>query len=292
MAERVGFIGLGIMGSLQAMNLAQAGYELTVFNRTRAKAEAWVAEHGGTVADSPEAVAAASDIVITMVVDGAQVEAMVDAALPGARPGTLFVDMSTIAPATARALDARARELGHAFVDAPVTGSSPKARTGTLTIMCGGAAADIERARPLFEVMGEKIVVCGEAGQGQAVKVISQAITAINCATLAQGLVLARQAGVDVDALLETMDGGSSDSTMRALKGRPMLAHDFTPLFKLAHMLKDVQLCLAEARAAGGAFPFAGLAAELYGAGVGRGLGDQDFAAVLEVVEGITGARL
>ena len=121
--------------------------------------------------------------------------------------------------------------------------------------MCGGAEADIERARPLFEIMGEKIVVCGEAGQGQAVKVISQAITAVNCATLAQGLVLARQAGVNVDALLETMDGGSSDSTMRALKGKPMLEHDFTPLFKLAHMLKDVQLCLAEARTAGRRFP-------------------------------------
>ncbi len=227
-----------------------------------------------------------------MVVDGAQVTEMIDAALPGARADTLFVDMSTIAPATARELDARLRAAGHAFVDAPVTGSSPKARTGTLTIMCGGAAADLERARPLFEIMGEKIVVCGEAGQGQAVKVISQAITAVNCATLAQGLVLARQAGVDVDALLLTMDGGSSDSTMRQLKGKPMLEHDFTPLFKLAHMLKDVQLCLAEARSAGGAFPFAGLAAELYGAGVGRGLGDQDFAAVLEVVEGLTGARL
>jgi len=292
MAEDVGFIGLGIMGSLQAMNLAKAGYELTVFNRTRAKAEAWVAEHGGKVADSPKAVAEASDVVITMVVDGPQVEDMIGQALEGARPNTLFIDMSTIAPGTARALHERCRAAGHAFVDAPVTGSSPKARAGTLTIMCGGAEADIERARPLFEIMGEKIVVCGEAGQGQAVKVITQAITAVNCATLAQGLVLARQAGVNVEALLETMDGGSSDSTMRALKGKPMLEHDFTPLFKLAHMLKDVQLCLAEARAAGGSFPFAGLAAELYGAGVGRGLGEQDFAAVLEVVEGLSGSRL
>jgi 3-hydroxyisobutyrate dehydrogenase-like beta-hydroxyacid dehydrogenase len=292
MSEKVGFIGLGIMGSLQAMNLAKAGYELTVFNRTRAKADAWVEEHGGTAVDSPKAVAEASDVVITMVVDGAQVEDMIDQALPGARAGTLFVDMSTIAPGTARALDERLREAGHTFVDAPVTGSSPKARTGTLTIMCGGAEADIERARPLFEVMGEKIVVCGEAGQGQAIKVISQAITAVNCVTLAQGLVLARQAGVSVDKLLETMDGGSSDSTMRALKGKPMLEHDFSPLFKLEHMLKDVQLCLAEARTAGGAFPFAGLAAELYGAGIGRGLGEQDFAAVLEVIEGITGTRL
>jgi 3-hydroxyisobutyrate dehydrogenase-like beta-hydroxyacid dehydrogenase len=290
--QKVGFIGLGIMGSLQAMNLAKAGYELTVFNRTREKAEAWVSEHGGTVADSPAAVAEASDVVITMVVDGAQVEDMVDQALPGARAGTLFIDMSTIAPGTARELDKRLRAAGHAFVDAPVTGSSPKAKAGTLTIMVGGAEADIERARPLFEIMGEKLVLCGEAGQGQAVKVISQAITAVNCATLAQGLVLARQSGVDVDALLQTMDGGSSDSTMRALKGKPMLDHDFTPLFKLAHMLKDVQLCLAEARTAGSAFPFAGLAAELYGAGMGRGLGDKDFAAVLEVVEGLTGTRL
>ena len=289
MAEKVGFIGLGIMGSLQAMNLAKAGYELTVFNRTREKAEAWVAEHGGTVADSPAAVAEASDVVITMVVDGAQVEDMIDQALPGARENALFVDMSTIAPGTARALDERLREAGRAFVDAPVTGSSPKARTGTLTIMVGGAEADIERARPLFEIMGEKIVVCGEAGQGQAVKVISQAITAVNCATLAQGLVLARTAGVDVDALLLTMDGGSSDSTMRALKGKPMLEHDFTPLFKLAHMLKDVQLCLNETRSAGSSFPFAGLAQELYGAGVGRGFGDDDFSAVIRVIEGLNG---
>src|SRR3954466_12170072 len=123
MAEQVGFIGLGIMGSLQAMNLAQAGYELTVFNRTREKAEAWVEEFGGTVADSPRAVAEASDVVITMVVDGPQGGAMIDEALPGAREHTLFIDMSTIAPGTARALDERLREAGHAFVDAPVTGS-------------------------------------------------------------------------------------------------------------------------------------------------------------------------
>ena len=103
MAEQVGFIGLGIMGSLQAMNLAKAGYELTVYNRTREKAEAWVSEHGGTVADSPKAVAEASDVVITMVVDGPQVEDMIGQALEGARENTLFVDMSTIAPGTARA---------------------------------------------------------------------------------------------------------------------------------------------------------------------------------------------
>ena len=140
--------------------------------------------------------------------------------------------------------------------------------------------------------MGEKIVHCGAAGQGQAVKVLSQGGTAVNCVTLAQALVLGRQSGLDLDALLTVMDGGSSDSTMRALKAKPMLEHDFTPLFKLEHMLKDVQLCLAEARTAGGSFPFAALAGELYGAGMGRGLADEDFAAVLRVVEGLTGTEL
>jgi 3-hydroxyisobutyrate dehydrogenase len=290
--DSVGFVGLGIMGSRQAANLAKAGYELTVFNRTRERAEAWVEEHGGAVAGSPREVAERSDVVITMVVDGAQVEAMIlgeDGALAGARDGTLFVDMSTIAPATARSLAERLQAAGHAFVDAPVTGSSPKAEAGTLTIMCGGADADVARARPLFEAMGEKIVHAGAAGQGQAVKVLSQGVTAVNCATLAQAITVARRSGVDLDALLDVMTGGSSDSTMRELKGRPMVEHDFPVLFKLEHMLKDVQLCLEESRGAGASFPFAALAGELYSAGVGRGLGQEDFAAVLEVVEGLTG---
>src|SRR3954449_12308263 len=131
--DAVGFVGLGIMGSRQAANLAKAGYELTVYNRTRERAETWAAEHGGTVAGSPREVAERSDVVITMVVDGAQVEQMIlgdDGALAGARDGTLFVDMSTIAPATARELAATLAERGHGFVDAPVTGSSPKAEAG------------------------------------------------------------------------------------------------------------------------------------------------------------------
>jgi 3-hydroxyisobutyrate dehydrogenase-like beta-hydroxyacid dehydrogenase len=292
--ESVGFIGLGIMGSRQAANLAKAGYELTVFNRTRERAEAWAAEHGGEVAGSPRDVAERSDVVITMVVDGAQVHEMLlgeDGALSGARGQTLFVDMSTIAPATARSLAETVAEAGHAFVDAPVTGSSPKAEAGTLTIMVGGAKDDVERARPLFEVMGEKIVHAGEAGQGQAVKVLSQGVTAVNCATLAMAVTVGRQTGLDLDALLDVMTGGSSDSTMRELKGRAMVDHEIPTLFKLEHMLKDVQLCLEESRNAGAAFPFAALAGELYSAGVGRGLGQEDFASVLAVVEALSGVK-
>ena len=145
---------------------------------------------------------------------------------------------------------------------------------------------------PLFEAMGELIVHVGELGMGQQVKVISNAVAATNCATLAQGLVVGRRTGVDLEALLKVMGAGAADSTMLQLKGKPMLAHDFTPLFKLEHMLKDIVLCLREAREAGVGFPSAALAGELYAAGAGRGLGEQDFAAVLEVVEELNGTRL
>ena len=295
MAEAIGFIGLGIMGARQAASLRRAGFELTVYNRTHETAEAWAAEHGGRAAASPREVAERSDVVITMVVDGDQVEALLlgeDGAVEGARPGTLFVDMSTIGPAEARRIGAEVAARGHAFVDAPVTGSAPRAEAGTLTIMAGGSEEDMARARPALEAMGETIVHVGELGTGQQVKVLSNAVSAANCATLAQALVAGRRAGVDLEALLTVMAGGSANSTMLQLKGRPMLEHDFTPLFKLEHMLKDVRLCLEETRAAGAAFPAAALAGELYAAAAGRGLGDQDFAAVLEVVEALSDVRV
>jgi 3-hydroxyisobutyrate dehydrogenase-like beta-hydroxyacid dehydrogenase len=292
---RVAFLGLGIMGARMAANLARAGHELTVWNRTAAKAEAWAAEHGGSVASSPRSAADGADAVVTMVVDGAQVEQVVlgeEGAVHGAAAGTLFVDMSTIAPADARRVGAAlaARELR--FLDAPVTGSSPKAEDGTLTIMAGGAQEDFERARPLFEAMGEVILHVGPRGHGQAVKVISNAVTATNCATLAQALVVGRAAGVELEALVRVMAAGSASSTMVALKAQPMLAHDFEPLFRLEHMLKDVGLCLDESRAVGAPFPAAASARELYVAAMARGLADRDFAAVLEVIEGLAGTRI
>jgi 3-hydroxyisobutyrate dehydrogenase-like beta-hydroxyacid dehydrogenase len=173
-----------------------------------------------------------------------------------------------------------------------VTGSAPAAETGTLTIMAGGAPRDLDDAMALFEAMGSTIVRAGELGQGQAVKVLSNAVSAVNCATLAQAFVVGRREGLDLEALIKVMQGGSAASKMLDLKARPMLDHDFAPLFKLEHMLKDVQLALQEARAAGAGFPFAGLASELYSAGMGRGLADQDFAAVLEVIEGLADTRL
>jgi 3-hydroxyisobutyrate dehydrogenase len=292
---RIGFVGLGIMGGRMAANLARAGHELQVFNRTREKAEAWVAEHGGTLAPTPAAAAHGADVVITMVVDGAQVEAVLlgpDGVAHGAAPGLLCLDMSTIAPAQARAIGGALDDLGMRFVDAPVTGSSPRAEDGTLTIMAGGSDEDVARARPLLEVMGRVIVHVGPLGQGQTVKLINNAVAAANASTLAQALVVGRATGIDLDALVQVMEAGSGASTMLTLKAGPMREHDYATLFKLEHMLKDVRLCLEEGQAAGVPFPAAAAVREVLTAGMGRDLGDADFAAIVEVVEGLAGVRL
>ena len=283
------------MGSRMAANLRRAGFELTVFNRTRATAEAWAAEHGGEVADTPAAVATAADVVITMVVDGAHVESVLlgeRGVAEGARDGLLCIDMSTISPADTRRIGAGLAGRGVAFMDAPVTGSSPKAQDGTLTIMAGGSAADFERARPLFEAMGELIVHAGELGDGETIKVINNAVAAVNTAAVAEALVLASSSGIDLDALVRVMSAGSGGSAMLDLKSPAMRTHDYATLFKLEHMLKDVTLCLAEADAAGVPFELAAAVREILAAAAGQGLGEQDFAALLEVVEERAGKRV
>jgi 3-hydroxyisobutyrate dehydrogenase len=292
----VAFLGLGIMGSRQAVHLARAGHALTVYNRTQETAERWAAEHGAQVAATPRDAAAAADVVMSMVVDGDQVAALLldepDGAAHGAREGAVFVDMSTIAPAQTRAIGARLAERGLRFVDAPVTGSAPKAADGTLTIMAGGEAEDVERVRPLLDAMGELVVHVGALGHGEMAKVINNAVAAVNAATVAQALIVGKATGVDLDALTQVMAAGSGGSRMLDLKAQPMREHDYTTLFKLEHMLKDVRLCLEEAQAAGVPFPAAATARDQYVAAMGRGLASQDFAAVLSVLEDLAGIRL
>jgi 3-hydroxyisobutyrate dehydrogenase len=287
----VAFLGLGIMGSRMAANVRDAGHDLVVWNRTRAKADAF----GGAVAATPAEAAAHADVVITMVVDGAQVEEVLlgdDGAAHGARDGALFVDMSTIGPTAAKAIGARLAERGLRFVDAPVTGSSPKAEAGTLTIMAGGETEDVERARALFEAMGDTIVHAGPLGQGQMVKLINNSLAAANTVALGEALLAGAATGTDLDALVAVMAAGSAGSAMLDLKAKPMREHDFSTLFKTEHMLKDVRLCLEETQAAGVPFGAAARAREVLTATVGRGHGDDDFAAVIEALEGLAGRRL
>jgi 3-hydroxyisobutyrate dehydrogenase-like beta-hydroxyacid dehydrogenase len=278
--ERVAFCGLGIMGLPMARNLAAAGFEVTVWNRTRSRAE----ESGLPAARTPAEAAAAADVTITMVVDSPQVEAVLfgdGGAAQAMDEGHVAVDMSTIAPTAARAMSER---LPVPFVDAPVTGSRPKAEDGTLTIMAGGDEAAFERVRPVLEAMGRLVLRVGPSGHGQMAKLINNTLAAINAAAIAEGLTLAEGFGLDPDALLQVVAAGSGASTMLDLKARPMLERDLDPLFKLEHMLKDVRHCLAEARALGVELPLAARAERLYARAAERGLGERDFAAVVEVV--------
>ena len=295
MPERVGFIGLGIMGSRMAARLARAGHELVVHNRTQVTAERWASEHGARVAATPAEVAAGADVLFTVVVDGAQVhEVMLGSGgvVEGAKPGLLCVDCSTIAPTETRAIGAALAEREIAFMDAPVTGSSPRAEDGTLTIMAGGSAAHFQRARPLLECMGRLIVHVGDLGQGEMLKLINNAVAAVNAATVGQALLVARATGVDLDSMVEVIASGSGASAMLELKSGPMREHDYDTLFKTEHMLKDVRLCLEEGQAAGVPFPAAAGARELLTAAVGRGHADDDFCSLIEVLEGLAGMRL
>lgn len=296
MSERVAFLGLGIMGSRMAANLDAAGFELTVWNRTQAKAEAFCETHrNARLAMTPAQAAADCGVVVTMVVDGPQVREVLlgeAGAATTASPGTLCLDCSTIGPTATLSIAQDLAQRGLSMVDAPVTGSSPAAESGTLTIMAGGTDEDLERATPLLNAMGEVIVRAGPLGHGQMVKLINNAVAASNAAVLGQALVVAARAGVDLDALVAVMRAGSGASTMLNLKAEPMRRHDYTTLFKLEHMLKDVRLCLEEGQAIGAAFPFAALSREILSAGMGRGLGDDDFAAMIEVIEAAGGTRL
>jgi 3-hydroxyisobutyrate dehydrogenase-like beta-hydroxyacid dehydrogenase len=295
MSERIAFAGLGIMGSRMAANLARAGHDLTVFNRTRATAEAWAAEHGATVATTPAEAAARASVVVTMVVDGDDVREVLlgpDGVAQGAAEGTLCIDMSTIAPSQTRAIGAELAERGLRLVDAPVTGSSPKAQDGTLTIMVGGSEEDVRRAWPVLEVLGELIVHVGELGQGEMLKLINNAVGAANATIVGEALLVAQRTGVDLDALVAVMGAGSGGSAQLALKAQPMRDHDYAPLFKLAHMLKDVTLCLQESANADVPFPAAAHARDVLVATMARGHGDEDYAALIEALEGLAGVRL
>ena len=291
----VGFLGLGIMGSRMAANVARAGLPLTVWTHTPGKAERWASEHGATAVATPAEVAERSDIVVSMVVDGQQVCSVLlgeQGVIQAARAGLLCVDMSTIAPPDTRRIGGALRARGVRMLDAPVTGSSPRAQEGSLTIMVGGEPEDFARARPLLETMGGLIAHVGELGQGEMLKLINNALAAANAAAVAEALLLARATGIDLDAFVAVVSSGSGASAQLELKSWPMREHDYTTLFKTAHLLKDVRLCLEEAQSAGVPFPAAAHARDLLAATMGRGHGERDYAAMIEAAEGFAARRL
>jgi 3-hydroxyisobutyrate dehydrogenase-like beta-hydroxyacid dehydrogenase len=284
----VAFCGLGIMGWPMAANLARAGFELSVWTRTPEKAERFARELGARAAATPSEAAEGADAVVTIVPDSPEVESVLlgeEGAARGLRVGGLAIDMSTIAPTAARALGEHLARERIDFVEAPVSGSRPKAEDGTLTIMAGGERAAFERALPLFDAMGERIVHVGPAGHGQLAKLLTNTMGAVNAAAVAESVLVVRRAGIDPDAFLEVAEGSAGNSTVLNLKGRRMLDREFEPLFKLEHMLKDLRHCLAEARALGIELQLGGIAEAIYSRAAERGHGGDDFAAVITAFE-------
>lgn len=263
---RAGWIGTGVMGSAMAMRLIESGYALTVFNRTRAKAQALL-DAGAVWADSPREVAANSDIVFSIVGFPADVEHVLlgeSGALGGLRKGGILCDMTTSSPALAQKIADRASAVGVSSLDAPVTGGDVGAKNATLSIFVGGEQDAYERARPCLEKMGSKIMYAGQPGQGQQCKLANQIAVAGVMFSVCESMLYARQAGLDVSAWLELVAVGAAGSVAMNTLGRRILKDDFEPGFFIEHFVKDLGLCLDECKRLGIVLPGATLAEELY----------------------------
>ncbi len=280
--ERIGFVGLGTMGEAMAGHLARAGHPLTVWNRSPGRTAALVAG-GATVTTTPADLAAASDVVVVCVSDTPDVEGVLfapDGVAAGARPGTLVIDCSTIAPGATRDFGERLASLGVAMVDAPVSGGSEGAQKATLTIFVGGASADVERARPVLSRLGTTVTHVGPLGAGQAVKAVNQVILAGTYLGVAEGIVLAMKAGLDVEQVVGALGGGAAQSWVLANRSGRMQANDYPLGFKVALHLKDLRIALGLADEVGADLPITRMCAEIEDAVVAAGHGDDDVSAV------------
>jgi 2-hydroxy-3-oxopropionate reductase len=285
---RIAFIGLGIMGLPMAVNLVRAGHDVTGFNRSPGKT-ARFAEQGGTAADSARDAVRGAEVVITMLPDSPDVEAVADDVLTA--DGALWIDMSTIAPATARAVAERGRRAGVRVVDAPVSGGEQGAIDGSLSIMVGGEVEDVEAAHPVLDVLGRTIVHVGPAGGGQTVKTANQLIVAGTIGLVAEALTLLRAQGVDLAPAVEVLSGGLAGSTVLDRKGPAMLNHDFTPSFRVDLHHKDLGITLGSARDAGVPLPLGSVVAQLMAAARAQGHGDLDHSALVLVLEQLAGLK-
>lgn len=280
--ETVGFIGLGTMGKPMAQNLLKAGYSLVVHNRSRAAMEE-LAAAGAKTAASPQAVAAVSDIVITMLPDSPDVEAVVfgpAGVMEGLKSGALFVDMSTIAPAVARKIHGAMKEKGSEALDAPVSGGQVGAQQATLSIMVGGSEPAFERALPLFKAMGKNIVRIGDAGAGQVTKACNQVVVGQTIQAVAEAMTLAKKCGVDAAKVRDALLGGFAQSKILDLHGKRILDRNFEPGFRVELHRKDLNIALQTAREMAMALPVTAIVAENFNALIAQGDGKKDHSAL------------
>ncbi|HJV81097.1 NAD(P)-dependent oxidoreductase [Noviherbaspirillum sp.] len=258
----IAFLGIGLMGKPMATRLLHAGYRLTAWNRTRAKAEA-LAPFGASVADTPSEAVAQADLVITMLEAGPAVAQVIDAALSALRPGTLVIDMSSTRQSEAQEMHARLAARRVAFVDAPVSGGVMGAEAGTLAIMAGGSPADFVRAEPILRVMGRAILV-GPAGCGQVAKLCNQLIVGGTLSIVAEALLLAQAGGADPAAVRAAIRGGFAESRILDVHGQRMLERNFLPGGQVKSQTKDLENVLIAASAAGVHLPVAELVTDIY----------------------------
>ena len=274
-----------------ASNLIGAGYDLVLHNRTKEKAEKLAAEGGGEVAENPRKVAERCAVVITMLPGPTEVEAIVsgeDGLLEGIRNGSLVIDMSTSSPTLARKLARTARERGVSMLDAPVSGGDVGAIEGTLSIMVGGEVKDFERARPLFEAMGNTITHVGPDGTGQVVKAASQIVVALVMEAVAEALVLGSRAGVDPEKMLDVLSGGLAGNRVMEVKREKYLSRHFEPGGQVKYHRKDLGIALAAGREYGVALPVTAVVDQMFGALIARGRDGWDHSALVTLVEDLS----
>ena len=289
---RVGFVGLGTMGGAMAANAARAGFEVSAWNRTPGRAPELADLANVTIRESPAGVAANSDIVVTIVSDTPDVEEVLfgtDGVAAGATPGTLVVDMSTISPSATRDFAQRLGADGIAMLDGPVSGGSEGAKKGTLSIFIGGDAADLEKARPVLESLGTTITHVGPIGSGQAVKAVNQVILAGTYIGVAEGIVLALKAGLDVDQVVGALSGGAAQSWVLTNRSSRMKDNDYPLGFKVSLHRKDLNIALAMARELDATLPVSELCEQIEAGLMQDGHSDDDMSAVARRIRALSG---
>ncbi|MBO0748873.1 MAG: NAD(P)-dependent oxidoreductase [Porphyrobacter sp.] len=286
---RIAFLGLGVMGGPMAGHLARAGHTVTAYNRTSSRAEAWLAKYRGegfdvAIAATPAEAAAGKDVVVTCVGnddDLAQVMLGEAGALAAMGEGALYIDHTTVSPALARRIAEAAGERGIDALDAPVSGGQAGAENGKLAIMCGGSTAAMDRARPVMQAYGARIVHVGEAGAGQATKAVNQICIAGTLAGLSEAVRFAQAAGLDMAKVLEAISGGAAQSWQMENRWGTMAAGEFDFGFAIDWMRKDLAIALGEGRTRGLSLPVTALVDQFYAQVQAQGGGRQDTSALI-----------
>ena len=292
--KRIGFIGLGLMGSGMSMNLLRAGFPLTVWNRTPSKMKPLL-DAGAGGAGSPREVAEMSDVVVDIVTDSPDVEEVLlgpEGVIQGARPGTVVVDMSTISPSVTRRIAEELGKNGVRMLDAPVSGGDVGAREGTLSIMVGGEEEVYEECLPIFRAMGRTITHVGRNGMGQTVKLVNQILVGMNMLGVAEALMFARKSGVDLEKCLAAVSGGAAGSWQLTNNGAKLLRGDLEPGFKVKDYIKDLRLIMEAAADAEMPLMGTSVVQQMFRSLDAEGLRQKGTQAVIRAVEKLAGSRL